>query len=142
MGLPLYGRTWELENPAVHGIGAPAVATGPDGGEITFKRVVEFNEENNATVVYDEETVSTYSYVGTSWIGYDNERSIRKKVRYAKQYELAGYFFWALGQDKDWIISKQGIKFKFHILKNSTNLCLFILIVTLLYMSTLVHISL
>lgn len=104
-----------LEIPAVHGIGAPAVATGSDGGEMTFKRVAQFNEEKNATVVYDEGTASTYSYVETSWIGYDDERSIRKKLSYTRQYKLAGYFFWALGQDKDWIISKKRIKFEFYI---------------------------
>ncbi|TKY54733.1 Acidic mammalian chitinase [Spatholobus suberectus] len=29
MGLPLYGRTWRLRDPSVHGIGAPTVGAGP-----------------------------------------------------------------------------------------------------------------
>jgi chitinase len=52
--------------------------------------------------------VSFYSYAGTTWIGYDDVPSITTKVRFAKSLGLKGYFFWALGKDKDWTISRQG----------------------------------
>ncbi|KAF2309906.1 hypothetical protein GH714_005562 [Hevea brasiliensis] len=76
MGLPLYGRTWKLKDPNLNEIGAPVVGLGPgDEGVLNFAEVVKFNEENGATVVYDVETVSTYSYVGSSCIGYDDTLS-------------------------------------------------------------------
>ncbi|MFS7935288.1 putative chitinase [Helianthus anomalus] len=77
MGLPLYGRTWKLKNPSVHGIGAPAVGLGPGNeGAMLYSEVHEFNGQHNAKVVLDTQTVSYYSFAGTSWIGYDGVRSV------------------------------------------------------------------
>ncbi|XP_077216493.1 class V chitinase CHIT5-like [Tasmannia lanceolata] len=108
MGLPLYGRTWQLEDPGVHGIGAPAVSVGPgDNGVMIYSDVVDFNLANNATVYYDKDTVSTYSYAGTAWIGYDDPMSVYYKMKYARDKRIGGYFFWAVGFDKNWTVSKQ-----------------------------------
>ncbi|KAK4274482.1 hypothetical protein QN277_017693 [Acacia crassicarpa] len=108
MGLPLYGRTWELEDPNVHGIGARAVgpATGT-GGTMDYNKILEFNEENGATIVYDGISVSYYSYSGTTWITYDDVRSIKRKVQFARSLGLHGYFFWAVNKDKDWALSRK-----------------------------------
>ncbi|XP_055824460.1 class V chitinase CHIT5-like [Solanum dulcamara] len=109
MGLPLYGNTWELKDPNDHGIGAPAVGVGPGTqGEMSYNDIVTFNLENNASVVYNNETVSTYSYAGTNWIGYDDTDSIKAKIKYAKAQGLGGYFFWALGSDSNWTLSRTG----------------------------------
>ncbi|XP_030954760.1 class V chitinase CHIT5a-like [Quercus lobata] len=107
MGLPLYGRTWQLKSPSENGIGAPAVGTGPgNNGVMKYIDIVEFNVTNAEGVVFDEQTVSMYSYAGTDWIGYDGPASIEKKVEFAKAQGLGGYFFWALGYDKDFTLSK------------------------------------
>ncbi|KAI3443982.1 hypothetical protein Pfo_000647 [Paulownia fortunei] len=79
MGMPVYGRTWQLKDPNQHGIGDPAVGTGP---------------------------VSTYSYAGTNWIGYDDTTSVQYKVKFAKAQGLGGYFFWALGFDSNWDLAR------------------------------------
>ncbi|KAI4316386.1 hypothetical protein L6164_024370 [Bauhinia variegata] len=114
MGLPLYGRTWQLKDPNVHGIGAPAVGIGPgDDGTMDYNRIMEFNKKNDATILYDAVSVSYYSYAGDSWISYDDVGSIKKKLQFASSLALRGYFFWALGQDEDWTISRQGLKY-FH----------------------------
>ncbi|KAJ8634835.1 hypothetical protein MRB53_009102 [Persea americana] len=107
MGLPLYGRTWQLKDPSISGVGAPAVGVGPGDGTMFFNNVVDYNVKNKATVVYDGSTVSTYSYHGTAWIGYDDATSVKQKINYARGLNLGGYFFWALGYDKDDIISRQ-----------------------------------
>ncbi|CAI9095311.1 OLC1v1031232C1 [Oldenlandia corymbosa var. corymbosa] len=107
MGMPMYGRTWKLKNSRNHGIGAPAKGVGPgNGGIMQYKDIVSFNKANKATVVYDSTTGSTYSYVGTNWIGYDDSRSIIQKVKFAKDQGLGGYFFWALGDDENWTLAK------------------------------------
>ncbi|KAL6961885.1 chitinase [Sarracenia purpurea var. burkii] len=108
MGLPLYGRTWQLKDPKLHGIGAPGVGVGPGSeGAMTYDLVEKFNRENNATVVYDVDTVSAYSFAGTSWIGYDDTRSTMVKIAYAQALGLRGYFFWAVHGDYEWKISRQ-----------------------------------
>ncbi|KAK3007433.1 hypothetical protein RJ639_013559 [Escallonia herrerae] len=107
MGLPLYGRSWELKDPMAHGVGAPAVGLGPgELGVMTYSEVEKFNRETNATVVYDSATISTYSVAGTSWIGYDDIRSTTVKILYAQALGLRGYFFWAVHGDHEWKISK------------------------------------
>ncbi|XP_030546683.1 class V chitinase CHIT5b-like [Rhodamnia argentea] len=107
MGLPLYARTWELKDPNVTEIGAPAVKPGPGGGLLTYSEVQVFNRNNSATVVYDAETVSTYSFSGTSWVGYDDVASAMVKIGLAQALGLRGYFFWALSFETEWQISSQ-----------------------------------
>ncbi|XP_076936584.1 nod factor hydrolase protein 1-like [Bidens hawaiensis] len=107
MGLPLYGWTWKLADPSVHGIGAPALGIGPgNDGSLLYSEVQQFNAQNNAKVVYDTSTVSYYSYAGTSWIGYDDVNSIQKKVQYARSLNIGGYFFWTVVGDQGWKISR------------------------------------
>ncbi|GLT85385.1 hypothetical protein SLE2022_035760 [Rubroshorea leprosula] len=106
MGLPLYGRTWKLKDPNQHKIGSDAVGLGPgDDGVLTFAQVENFNRRTNATVAYDPVYVAAYSFVGTSWIGYDDVRSTTIKVKYALGHGLRGYFFWAVSYDSEWKVS-------------------------------------
>lgn len=108
MGLPLYGRTWILQDPDTNGVGAPTLGPGLGGGILDYYQIIDFNTWNNATVKFGFQTVSYYSYIGEYWIGYDDVNSMRLKIRVARYWQLRGYFFWALGQDKDWTISRQG----------------------------------
>ena len=111
MGLPLYGRAWKLEDPNVHGLGAPAVGPATDtDGTLDYDEIMKFNEKNGASVVFDAVSASYYSYAGSTWITYDDVRSIGKKVQYARSLGLHGYFFWALGKDKDWALSREASK--------------------------------
>lgn len=48
-------------------------------------------QKKNASEVYDEETVSTYLYAGTDWIGYDGPISTGNKVKFAREQGLGGY---------------------------------------------------
>ncbi|KAI3973712.1 hypothetical protein MKX01_031132 [Papaver californicum] len=116
MGLPLFGRTWKLQDRKNNGIGAAAVGIGSDDDECTkgegymlYYNVVTYNDNHNATEIYDEDTESYYSYSGTNWISYDGEKSIEAKVRYAQQKRLGGYYFFAIEQDcQDNRLSKAG----------------------------------
>ncbi|KAL5183441.1 Class V chitinase [Glycine soja] len=111
MGLPLYGRTWQLRDRSVHGIGAPTIGPVPGSdGVMALFQVLQFNKETGAKVVYDRETASVYSYSGSYWIGYDDPISVAVKVGFAQAFSLRGYFFWAAGLDtSDWKISTQAL---------------------------------
>ncbi|KAK6942259.1 Glycoside hydrolase family 18, catalytic domain [Dillenia turbinata] len=109
MGLPIYGRSWKLKDPNVHGIGAPAVAVGPGTlGVVSYGKILHINRKYNATVYYDAQTVSMYSVAGRSWIGYDDTGSLVVKIGYARGLGLRGYFFWDISYDRKSKISKVG----------------------------------
>lgn len=73
MGLPLYGKTWKLQDPKVNGIGAPAIGVGPGvDGVLDYYQILDFNYKNKSTIIFDTETMSYYSYVGDAWIGSDD----------------------------------------------------------------------
>ncbi|KAI4305435.1 hypothetical protein L6164_028801 [Bauhinia variegata] len=111
MGIPLYGRTWTLKDTSVHGMGAQAVGAGPGNGTLQFFQVEQFNNDTGATVAYDVNTVSAYSYSGTSWIGYDDPLTVTAKIGFAQALGLRGYFFWACGFDafnSNWKVARQG----------------------------------
>ncbi|GER33690.1 chitinase [Striga asiatica] len=123
MGMPLYGRTWRLRDAAVaSGVGAPAVGVGPGEGVLRYAEIVVFNRERRARVVYDRETVSVYSVAGSDWVGYDDVRSVRVKVGYARGMGLGGYFFWAANGDYNWTISRAVLSFAIMVFLRATTM--------------------
>ncbi|GER44594.1 chitinase, partial [Striga asiatica] len=109
MGLPLYGKTWELKSNKVFEIGAPAVGVGPGAdGIMTYSEVVDFikKKKKKVKVYYDNITVSMYAVASKDWIGYDDVPSVTAKLQYALDKKLRGYFFWTIpDDDKNWTIS-------------------------------------
>jgi chitinase len=103
MGLPLYGRKVQLKDYKKHNVGADTFDKAKE--ELTYAQIVKHNRENGAKVVFNDETVSAYSVAGDSWIGYDDTETVKTKVKYAREQEIGGYFFWALHQDNKWEIS-------------------------------------
>ncbi|MED6146994.1 hypothetical protein PIB30_039952 [Stylosanthes scabra] len=111
MGLPLYGKKWTLLDPNVTGIGSEAIGVKPEsGGDVPYFQIEAFNKKGNVTVGYDPDTVSAYSYSGTSWVGYDDPMTVTAKIGFAQALGLRGYFFWAAGFDRDWKITEQASK--------------------------------
>ena len=90
MGLPLFGRTWKLADEfGDTGIGAPAVGFGPGAnGFMTYSDIKSFNNREEAKVIYDGKTGSTYSISNDSWIGFDSRDSIEKKITYAREQQI------------------------------------------------------
>ncbi|CAN6681370.1 unnamed protein product [Malus baccata var. baccata] len=110
MGLALYGRSWELQNPKNHSFGATAIGPGPGAGMLFYHQVETLLNQSGATVVYDVDTVSVYSYNGSTWVSYDDAFTTAAKIGFAQALGLRGYFFWALSFDSDWKISAQASK--------------------------------
>ncbi|XP_074559697.1 nod factor hydrolase protein 1-like [Curcuma longa] len=102
LGMPLYARTWLLTDLKLHEVGAPTKGFGPGPtppGELSYSKVVQFNRNNNAIAVHDEAWGEAYSYAGTTWLGYDDEWTVVRKVEYARSKKIAGYFFWPIDKD-------------------------------------------
>lgn len=92
LGLPLYGKVWPTTNNAV-----PGTATG-DADSITLADAVD----DAATYgrLYESLTETPYYFPSSkSQAWYDDEQSIRAKVRYAVDQGLLGVGFWALGYE-------------------------------------------
>ncbi|XP_039132533.1 class V chitinase-like [Dioscorea cayenensis subsp. rotundata] len=115
LGLPFYGYAWQLNDPANHGLGAPAngvaTATGvgidADDGSISFNYIKSFIGSSGATTVYNSTYVVNYCYSGKTWIGYDDVDAVSAKVSYVKNKGLKGYFAWSVGGDYNWSLSQK-----------------------------------
>lgn len=106
IGLPFYGRMWKLDGPNADGV----VITGKG---ISSRRIDPLVTEYNGSYHYDEEKQSAYVKftipqgqstligptkltAGEYIIWYENERSIKTKLRLPTKYQIKGTGSWAL----------------------------------------------
>ncbi|CAI0394968.1 unnamed protein product [Linum tenue] len=109
LGIPFYGWSWRLSDSRNRGIFSPANGAGLAGdGSAGYDEINEFIAQNRATKVFDPAVISDYCYSGTTWIGYDDVRSVSAKVAYAKNRGLLGYYVWHVGADDNWTLSTAG----------------------------------
>ncbi|CAG9794339.1 unnamed protein product, partial [Diatraea saccharalis] len=110
MGLPMYGRTFILKDPAVRNIefGRTSVQAagfkGPYTGEAGFMGYNEIcqeisNKSSNWTHHWHEQSATPYLRDGERLISYDNARSIAIKVKTAIDYGLGGLMVWSIDTD-------------------------------------------
>ncbi|XP_045471267.1 probable chitinase 2 [Harmonia axyridis] len=113
LGLPLYGRTFLLEKTLAPNpkkkvkLGMPATSIGFQGPFTRENGFMGFNEIclelNNKTAgwttYWDSDTHTPYAVNGNKVLTYDNERSLREKVKFAMQKKLAGVMVWSIDTD-------------------------------------------
>lgn len=54
---------------------------------------------NGATYFWDEEMKVPYAVQGDQWVGFDDEKSIRHKMKWLKDSGFGGAMVWSLDQD-------------------------------------------
>uniref|UniRef100_A0A8D2P783 GH18 domain-containing protein n=1 Tax=Zosterops lateralis melanops TaxID=1220523 RepID=A0A8D2P783_ZOSLA len=85
VGFPTYGKTFTLQSPSNHGIGAPSSGPGPAGpytreaGLLAYYEICTFLS-SGATQAWDASEDVPYAYKGSEWVGYDNVKSFELKV--------------------------------------------------------------
>lgn len=107
VGVPFYGKTYVLVDPSNTTPGAPDLGIGgPPGpyvqqsGSLGYNEVVEeFATANDWTKVWDETSQVPYAYRNTTWLSYDNEESIAKKVKFALSLGAGGVCIWSIDLD-------------------------------------------
>ncbi|XP_069703579.1 probable chitinase 2 [Periplaneta americana] len=105
MGLPMYGRTFLLENEEETTImGARAGPKGFAGPYTKEKGFMGYNEiclnvSSGWKTFWDEESMTPYAVQGNKVITYDDDRSIAEKVRFAMKLDLAGAMVWSIDTD-------------------------------------------
>lgn len=130
LGVPLYGRSFLLKNPAHNKMGDAARANafaGPITREEGFLGYNEICKElvapgSNWSMVWEKCHQAPYMFKGDRWVSYDNERSVRLKANFAFDQKLGGVMVWSIETD-DFKGNCDGVKFPLlHTLNNALNL--------------------
>lgn len=104
VGLATYGRSFTLSSLTQHGMNAPTSGGGKAGeftresGFLAFYEICDMLKQG-ATYYWDEEQAVPYAVHGDQWVGFDDELSIRNKVKWLNEQGYAGAMVWALDMD-------------------------------------------
>lgn len=105
IGMPVYGRTFQLADSAKFDIGAEALGGGEAGrytgesGFLSYYEICDFLHQPNTTLVWDNEQQVPFAYRGDQWVGFDDERSLRTKVAWLKTEGFGGIMVWSVDLD-------------------------------------------
>jgi chitinase len=97
MGIPLYGRGFNVKEPYASTKDAPKTRL-PQGN---FSNLRKLQHEEGWTRKWDDETKNPWlvSPDGTMVIGYDDVESVSIKTEWAMKKGLRGVFFWQIASD-------------------------------------------
>ncbi|CAN7937947.1 unnamed protein product [Ixodes hexagonus] len=104
LGVPFYGRTFTLSDPAQNQAGAPAKGAGKAGkstaepGSLSYYEICTTLKTPGWTTMMDKRA-GPYSFSRDQWIGFDGPRSLVKKANFVKARGLAGIMAWELSMD-------------------------------------------
>uniref|UniRef100_A0A182PSY5 chitinase n=1 Tax=Anopheles epiroticus TaxID=199890 RepID=A0A182PSY5_9DIPT len=106
LGVPAYGRSFTLSNPAVNGLRAPSVGPGLPGpyvqqyGYMAYHEICgHFLAVSNWQRVWEAVQRIPYGFLDRQWIGYDDRQSILEKCNFANSRQLGGMMMWAIDMD-------------------------------------------
>lgn len=92
LGLPLYGRTWPTTDTTVPGTATAA------GSSVVMTEGIALAATHGRR--WDAHTSTPYTFPSaTSQTWYDDTQSVREKIHYAVEQDLAGVGFWALNYE-------------------------------------------
>lgn len=104
VGLATYGRSFTLASQTNRGMNAAASGGGKAGeftreaGFLAFYEICDMLKQG-ASYYWDEEQAVPYAVAGDQWVGFDDELSIRNKVKWINEQGYAGAMVWALDMD-------------------------------------------
>ncbi|XP_056639626.1 probable chitinase 10 isoform X1 [Diorhabda sublineata] len=105
IGMPTYGRSFELVNATQFDIGAPASGGGTPGkytseaGFMSYYEICDFLHQDNVTLVWDNEQQVPFAYRENQWVGFDDERSLKTKMAWLKEEGFGGIMIWSVDMD-------------------------------------------
>uniref|UniRef100_G3STE8 Chitinase-3-like protein 1 n=1 Tax=Loxodonta africana TaxID=9785 RepID=G3STE8_LOXAF len=102
MGIPTFGKSFTLASSET-GVGAPTSGPGIAGrftkeeGILAYYEVCDFLPGATVHRLLGQQV--PYATKGNQWVGYDDQESIKSKVQYLRNRQLAGAMVWALDLD-------------------------------------------
>lgn len=103
IGLATYGRSFTLTSPSTtNGMNAPSSGGGKAGeftresGFLAFYEVCEMLKSGVAKYIWDEEQKVPYAVMGDQWVGFDDERSLREKLKWIDENGYGGAMVWTV----------------------------------------------
>ncbi len=94
MGAAFYSRKWvDLKENGNHGLlelCPKGGGYGPDYGIL----VEDYIDKNGYTCYWDEEAQAPYLFNGSTFLSYDDPRSLKAKAEYVKEKGYMGIFYW------------------------------------------------
>jgi chitinase len=98
VGIPLYGRGFDVSEPYASTKDSPRAGARPRGGD--FKSLEKLRAQGWVRK-WDDETKNPWLYAPdhTSVIGYDDVESVSIKSEWAMKQGFRGVFFWQIGGD-------------------------------------------
>lgn len=99
LGIPLYGYHWYSGNPVVDGVAHPRVAA----DYISYADATLLAEEYHGAPQWDPVAHTEWYYIMRDqlreWVFYPNARAFSDRYGLVKQYHLAGFSSWVLGDE-------------------------------------------
>ncbi|XP_071550046.1 probable chitinase 10 [Panulirus ornatus] len=104
IGMPTYGRSFTLSNPGQNNVNSPASGGGDAGkytGEGGFMAYYEVCEHlrTGGEYIWHEEMQVPYMVKDKLWVGFDDERAIRNKMKWIKKNGFGGAMVWTIDMD-------------------------------------------
>ncbi|NP_001171278.1 chitinase-3-like protein 1 isoform X1 [Canis lupus baileyi] len=102
MGIPTFGRSFTLASSET-GVGAPISGPGLSGqftkeeGILAYYEICDFLRGASVHRLTSQQV--PYATKGNQWVGYDDQESVKNKVQYLRNRQLAGAMVWALDLD-------------------------------------------
>ncbi|CAG2166641.1 unnamed protein product, partial [Oppiella nova] len=98
LGVPFHARTFELKDPAQHGIGAPIIKNGKLDYD-AYRHVCTLVKNENWPKVRSDQNRDPYTYKDTEWIGYDDPYAANEKSKWVRDNGYGGIIIWEVGLD-------------------------------------------
>lgn len=106
LGIPLYGRSFQLQSRDMHEPGDPHYGPGIGGpytgesGNYGFNEICEMIRPSPIyRRVWNEQQAVPYYYSQSQWIGYDDVESIQLKADFINENRLGGAMVWSIETD-------------------------------------------
>lgn len=93
IGAAFYSRIWKKVPDVNHGLMQMAGTTGGYGPDFACLKE-EYIDKNGFTRFWDDEAKAPFLFDGSSFISYDDERSVAEKIEYVKKQGLGGIMYW------------------------------------------------